>query len=184
MLRREKEPGVFRPEKRPVQGGGQIQNMSAGVRIPVLNVEVSGAGAWQSEPLALRWIELDRDLVRTLPGVTGTGGLEAVRLRDDSMEPAIPAKAWCLIDRGQREASEEGVYCLCCEGRIFLKRIRRRPDGSVLLLSDNPRFFPMVLDGEELEGLHVTGRLVGVFGGGDFGFAGPLEFSAAQSRRA
>ena len=91
-------------------------------------------------------------------------GLEAKELiltssRGDSMEPFIPDGALLLVDR-RLKAPADGVYLLLLERELISRRLQRDMDGSVWIRCDNDRYPPLKVDQEQLQRLHILGRVV------------------------
>lgn len=75
-------------------------------------------------------------------------------------------KAFCVIDTAQTRILADGIYCLCAENQIFIKRLQRNLDGTLLLISDNPRYHPQTIDKLTLEErTTIVGRVVYVYNG-------------------
>ncbi|MFP4672708.1 MAG: helix-turn-helix transcriptional regulator, partial [Desulfohalobiaceae bacterium] len=80
----------------------------------------------------------------------------------DSMEPVIREGDTVLIDRSQQELSSGGIYALGLEETILVKRLEKRP-GALVLISANPAYAPIYLQGEELHSVRLIGRVVGMW---------------------
>ncbi|MFP4480096.1 MAG: S24 family peptidase [Desulfohalobiaceae bacterium] len=80
----------------------------------------------------------------------------------DSMEPVIREGDTVLIDRSQQELSSGGIYALGLEETILVKRLEKRP-GALVLISANPAYAPIHLQGEELHSVRLIGRVVGMW---------------------
>lgn len=80
----------------------------------------------------------------------------------DSMEPLIKEGDTVLIDRSQQEISSGGIYALGVEETILVKRLERRPNG-LILISANPAYTPIHLQGEEMQAVRLIGRIVGMW---------------------
>lgn len=79
----------------------------------------------------------------------------------NSMEPEIRHGDMVLIDQGQTAVVAHGVYAVGVEDTVLVKRVEKRP-GSLVLLSDNRDYAPIVLSGDELDALRVIGRVLWV----------------------
>lgn len=92
-------------------------------------------------------------------------GLEAAKLaaitaKGDSMEPTIPAGALLLLDLRAADlgaALPDGIYVLHVDGLLSVKRLQRVPDGSWLVISDNPLYKEWPV---RAAGLRIVGRVV------------------------
>jgi phage repressor protein C with HTH and peptisase S24 domain len=79
----------------------------------------------------------------------------------NSMEPEIRHGDMVLIDQGQTAVVAYGVYAVGVEDTVLVKRVEKRP-GTLVLLSDNRDYAPIVLAGDELDSLRVIGRVLWV----------------------
>jgi phage repressor protein C with HTH and peptisase S24 domain len=88
-----------------------------------------------------------------------------VRVRGDSMAPAIPDGALVLLHAPELHLPVAGVYAFIRGEAAYIKRlipVARRPDGrpaSVVILSDNPAYQPETLSGAEMNDLRILGRV-------------------------
>jgi phage repressor protein C with HTH and peptisase S24 domain len=105
------------------------------------------------------FIALHQDWVRTVCGVEP----EHLRLDlavDQSMVPTIKNGDTLLIDTNDRTFRTLGVYVLEINGQRLVKRVQRKHDGSVVLISDNTACQPDVVDSGAASALVVIGRVV------------------------
>jgi phage repressor protein C with HTH and peptisase S24 domain len=78
----------------------------------------------------------------------------------DSMEPTIRSGEIILIDRTEgRQYLDDGIWALTHGEVGMIKRLRRLPDGTVELHSDNHLVRPYVATKDEL---NIVGRVVAV----------------------
>ena len=77
-----------------------------------------------------------------------------------SMQPTIRDGDLLLVDTTDRAASGFGVYVLEVAGERLVKRLQRKVDGSVVLISDNPSYQADLVSSELAAGLTVIGRVV------------------------
>lgn len=135
-------------------------------RVPVLDIDGScGYGADTGEAFVVGAVDFSDAFLRALPGVTGITQFEIVHATGDSMEPTINNRGWCVVDRNQPSIRTDGIYCIQAQNQIFLKRVQRGLDGSVTLISDNPRYAPYHLPTEALASTRIIGRVVYIFNG-------------------
>lgn len=84
--------------------------------------------------------------------------LFVARGEGDSMQPTILDGDIVLIDTAQRDIRQQDRIWAVAYGDLgMVKRVRRRPDGSYLLLSDNATVPPIECADEEM---HVVGRVI------------------------
>ena len=77
----------------------------------------------------------------------------------DSMEPTIPDGAIMLIDMAIDGVRNGRIYAIVRNGELLVKRIQKKVDGKILLLSDNERYEREEVDEATLEQLHIVGRV-------------------------
>lgn len=77
----------------------------------------------------------------------------------DSMEPTIMNGSPMLVDTSKTEIQSGYIYVIAVENDLLVKRIRRRLDGRIELISDNRSYDPETLDAGALQQLRVIGRV-------------------------
>ncbi|MDQ2084057.1 S24 family peptidase [Xanthobacteraceae bacterium Astr-EGSB] len=86
---------------------------------------------------------------------------EALIAVGDSMEPTIRSGDLLLIDRSLNEFKDEGIYVIVLAGRVLVKRIQLRRDGSAVLRSDNTELYEdEVVPAHDLGDLRIEGRVM------------------------
>lgn len=139
------------------------------VRVPVL--DVAGACAGDVESLGeenakiVGAVDFYKPFLRQQSGVTSLSNLDIINTVGDSMEPTISRRSFVLVDRNQRNLYSDGIYCLNISGSVYIKRVQRRPDGSIKVISDNSRYDSFVIEPQDSERTVVVGRIVYVFNG-------------------
>jgi len=103
-------------------------------------------------------IDVDRTLIETMLGTFPSGEIEAIHVEGESMEPTLPDGSIVFIDRQQTDPSRDGIFVASTANGLFIKRIRRRADGMVELISDNPLYTPEILSPDEIG---IVGKVVG-----------------------
>lgn len=131
------------------------------VMVPLYDVR-AGAGAAKlannEEPATLVGID---------PGFLASLGVKpenaALMIADgESMEDTIRHGESVLYDRSETQP-RDAIFIMRREGGVLVKRLQRRADGSLMLISDNPAFQPEVLPRDEIEDIHLIGRVKFVF---------------------
>ncbi len=92
--------------------------------------------------------------------------LALLEARGDSMEPTIGDGDVLMIDIAPGDLRSGRAYVVEIGGELLVKRIQRRLNGSLLVISDNNRYPPEELHSAEAEQLRVIGEVVwhgGVF---------------------
>jgi len=84
--------------------------------------------------------------------------IDAIRVDGDSMEPTLKNGSIVFVDRTKKEISKEGIFIVSTPGGLFIKRLNRKVDGSIELISDNRMYSPEVLAPSEV---NIVGKVVG-----------------------
>jgi phage repressor protein C with HTH and peptisase S24 domain len=104
-------------------------------------------------------IALHHDWVRSVRGVE-PDQLALETVRDESMAPTIKSGDMLLIDTTDRKFRRCGIYLLEVSGERLVKRVQRKHDGSLVLISDNPAYQPDIVDKAFAAELTAIGRVV------------------------
>ena len=83
-----------------------------------------------------------------------------IRARGDSMAPTIPDASLLVVDHSQAEIANGCIMVVSVGDDLLVKRVRRRLDGQIDLISDNPAYPPETLQPAALQQLRVVGRVV------------------------
>ena len=83
-----------------------------------------------------------------------------IRAKGDSMAPTIPDASLLVVDHSQAEISNGCIMVVSVGDDLLVKRVRRRLDGQIDLISDNPAYPPETLQPAALQQLRVVGRVV------------------------
>lgn len=129
------------------------------VLIPGYHVSVStghGAlndGAEVKRQLAFRykWLRYRKLNARDLAVVFAQG---------DSMEPTIHNGNSILVDLSDTQLKDGSIYVLRFGQELYAKRLQKRFDGSVCLISDNKEYDDQIVKENELEQLAIIGKVV------------------------
>lgn len=144
----------------------QIRNISNNsdefALIPMYDVEVSaGSGA-----VAYGEIEPTHRLAFRRDWLASRGlyekDLHVVIARGDSMEPTIHGKDTLLIDTSKSTPRDGHIYVIRSGDTLWVKRIQRQFDKSLLLISDNTAYPPLPLNLAEHPDIQVIGQVVNV----------------------
>lgn len=83
-----------------------------------------------------------------------------IRARGDSMSPTIPDAALLIVDHSQAEVSNGCIMVINVGEDLLVKRVRRRLDGLIDLVSDNPAYPPETIGADRIQQLRIVGRVV------------------------
>lgn len=130
--------------------------------IPMYDVEVSaghGAVAYGvSEPVGRLAFRKDWLASRGLY----EKDLHVVVARGDSMEPTIHGKDTLLIDTSKSVPRDGHIYVIRSGDALWVKRVQRLFDNSLLLISDNTSYPPVALNLSDHPDINVIGQVVNV----------------------
>ena len=115
------------------------------VHIPVLDVQGSqgdGREAPDHEMVASQISVRESWLCRNL-ALSAPGNLSIIAGVGDSMKPTFSDGDLLLVDRGVSEIRVDAVYVLELHNNLYIKRLQIRPDGAILMLSDNNAYEPI-----------------------------------------
>jgi phage repressor protein C with HTH and peptisase S24 domain len=75
----------------------------------------------------------------------------------DSMSPTLEDSDLLLVDLAEPRFRHDGIYVLRRDNILEVKRLQRRPDGTLNIISDNPAYAPAIVAGDSV---HVLGRVI------------------------
>jgi SOS-response transcriptional repressor LexA len=122
------------------------------------DIRASAGGGAEVFDENYEYIDVDRRILENMLGGIPSGEIEAIHVEGESMEPTLPDGSIVFIDRRQTDSTRDGIFVASTANGLFIKRIRRRADGMVELISDNPLYAPEVLSPDQVE---IVGRVVG-----------------------
>jgi phage repressor protein C with HTH and peptisase S24 domain len=136
------------------------------VELPLLNIQGSmGGGKHNLEEVVVDVLRVTKTWVnKTLSAISSIENLSFIHAIGDSMNPTFNDGDILLIDSGIKSVSSDSVYVLEAHDRLFIKRVRRRMDGTFEISSDNPAVKTVdILDGKDE--VMIKGRVVWVWNG-------------------
>lgn len=83
-----------------------------------------------------------------------------ITARGDSMSPTIPDGSLLVVDHSQTQISNGCIMVINLGDDLLVKRVRRRLDGLIDLVSDNQAYPPETIGTNMLHQLRVVGRVV------------------------
>lgn len=123
--------------------------------------EVWASAGFGARPITERphaAIALDRQFLRDLGA--NPDSCSIIRATGDSMQPTIPDGSMLVVDHQQSEVKNGHIMIIALEDDLLVKRCRRRLDGLVELISDNPAYPPETIGRDTIQQLRVVGRVV------------------------
>lgn len=129
------------------------------VQLPLFDIEASaGLGVPIGPEVRLGAVAFDPVFLRAQGARPDQCSIIAAS--GDSMQPAIPDGSLLVVDHSQKEVRNGHIMVVNVGGDLLVKRIRRRLDGLIELISDNPAYAPETLGPDALAQLRVVGRVV------------------------
>jgi transcriptional regulator with XRE-family HTH domain len=78
----------------------------------------------------------------------------------DSMEGTFRNGDSLLVDRGITEIRTDAIYVFTLDGDLFIKRLQRMTGGSLRMISDNPVYPAILIEGAQLDRVHIQARVL------------------------
>jgi len=136
---------------------------SSFITIPQLDV----AGSMGPGRVPPDHIEVIRDITIHLDWLQ-TQGLSYSKLENlaiidgdgDSMEGTFRNGDALLVDRGITEIRTDAIYVFTLDGELFIKRLQRLTGGSLRMISDNPVYPAIMIEGDMLARVHIQARVL------------------------
>lgn len=126
--------------------------------VPEYDVRISAGGgmAVAEEQVRSRWPFTEEYLTSELR--LSNSSLAVLEVRGDSMEPTLSTGDRILVDMGDKQVSQPGIFVVYDGDGTVVKRVEKIPGKPVLvLISDNPLHGKYEIDAEEVR---VVGRVV------------------------
>ncbi|MBA1437867.1 MAG: LexA family transcriptional regulator [Epsilonproteobacteria bacterium] len=125
------------------------------------DINASAGGGSENEFEEIEELELPSQFVFMLGGERELKNIEAINVSGDSMEPTFSYNDIVFINRSKTDINRGGIFTIRTEAGLFIKRIQKRIDGMIDVISDNSVYNTQTLSENEIE---VIGRVVGRFG--------------------
>ncbi|MEA1955996.1 MAG: LexA family transcriptional regulator [Campylobacterota bacterium] len=106
-------------------------------------------------------IEMPKYFLDKLGGERELDNIEAINVSGDSMEPTFSYNDIVFINRNKTDLGRGGIFTIRTDAGLFIKRVQKRIDGKIDIISDNKVYTTLTLDINEIE---VIGRVVCRFG--------------------
>ena len=125
------------------------------------SVSVSaGGGAYEDED-NYESLELPEYFLNILGEKDNIKNIEAINVVGDSMEPTLNSNNIIFVDKTKNDINKDGVYAFTTNHGLFVKRIQKRVDGLLDIISDNKDYPLQVLNKNEL---NVLEKVISSFG--------------------
>jgi len=121
----------------------------------------AGGGAYDDEGEEYQDMMLEPNFVQALGGEGELRNIEAINVSGDSMEPTFSYGDIIFLNRSRNDIGRGGVFTINTENGLFIKRVQKRIDGNIDIISDNKDYPTQVANPQEVQ---IIGRVVGRFG--------------------
>ncbi len=125
------------------------------------DINASAGGGADNEAETVENLKIPEQFVSMLGGEKELKNIEAINVSGDSMEPTFSYNDIVFINRAKTDINRGGIFTIRTEAGLFIKRIQKRIDGRVDVISDNNVYPTQTLEMNEIE---VIGRVVSRFG--------------------
>jgi phage repressor protein C with HTH and peptisase S24 domain len=75
------------------------------------------------------------------------------------MDPTICDRDTLLVDTRVDKIIDDSIYIVQADHHLIVKRLQQAFDGSVSIISDNPRYKEQTLTPEQAKTLKIAGRV-------------------------
>lgn len=86
--------------------------------------------------------------------------LAVVFAHGDSMEPTIHNNNTLLVNTADTKLTDGSIFVLRFGDELYAKRLQKRFDGSIELISDNKEYSSQIVNADEIEKLNIIGKVV------------------------
>ena len=120
----------------------------------------AGGGAYEAEE-NYESLALPEYFISMLGGKENLKNIDAINVVGDSMEPTLNSDNIIFVDKTKKDALRDGIYAFTTTHGLFVKRIQRRVDGKLDIISDNKDYPSQILNKNDLE---ILGKVISSFG--------------------
>lgn len=152
---------------RGVEDGERVISMAPrpftdALQIPLMGAWASmGHGAQQVDhDEVMSTLTINRPWLARQASFTSPGNLALITGYGDSMSGTFEDGDVLIVDRGVVDIKVDAVYVLELNDELYIKRLQRRPDGNVLMISDNKKYEPYTIENGDREKFRVLGRVI------------------------
>jgi len=120
----------------------------------------AGGGAYEAHD-NYESFEVPPYFMNMLGGQENLKNIDAINVVGDSMEPTLNNDNIIFIDKTKCDAARDGIYAFTTVHGLFVKRIQKRVDGNLDIISDNKDYPSQVMGTSDLK---VVGKVISSFG--------------------
>lgn len=126
---------------------------------PEINVS-AGGGAYENND-EFQSLEIPEYFIKRLGGKENLKNIEAINVVGDSMEPTLNDDNIIFLDKSKCDCTRDGIYAFTTTHGLFVKRIQKRVDGKLDIISDNKDYPSQILSNKDIK---IIGKVTGSFG--------------------
>jgi len=146
-------------QRRPRSANHTVTNEADFLLLPKRPEAVAAGPATPIPPTGSEYIAFKHEWLRSVFGVEPEDLSLEVAI-GESMQPTIHDGDLLLIDTSDRHFRNFGIYVMEIEGERLVKRVQRKLDGTLLLISDNEIYETDRISPERAVDVVVLGRVV------------------------
>ena len=136
-----------------------VEDSDEYVLVPRYDVRAAaGAGAIIEAEQVLDRLAFRRDWVRARG--LDPRQMALIEADGDSMTPTVAAGDLLLLDLGRTRIAGDAIYVLRRAGELVVKRVQRLVDGTLQVMSDNPRYATETVLPDQQAQIDVVARVV------------------------
>ena len=139
---------------------GHHETPNGYTRLPRYEVAASaGAGTLVQGEQIVDYVSFKTDWLKIGLGVSPQKAV-LISVKGDSMEPTLSNGDLVLIDTSISRVEDNAIYVINYDDALLVKRIQRKYDRSVMIMSDNKSYGDEAVQGSLVDQLNVIGRVV------------------------
>lgn len=85
-----------------------------------------------------------------------------VQVIGDSMENRLMHGSWVMVDKSQKDVIDNKIYVIRYGDEVRVKTLYKRPDGGIVISSENKRYPEITVSPEDMDHIDIIGRVVHV----------------------
>ncbi len=120
----------------------------------------AGGGAYENND-DFESLEVPAYFIDRLGGKENLKNIDAINVVGDSMEPTLNDDNIIFLDKTKNDCSRDGIYAFTTIHGLFVKRIQKRVDGNLDIISDNKDYPSQILNNSDIK---IVGKVVSTFG--------------------
>ena len=125
------------------------------------NINLSAGGGAADREDNFEKLDMPDFFINLIGGVENLKNIEAINVTGDSMEPTLNSGNIIFIDKTKNDTAKDGIYAFVNENGLFVKRIQKRVDGALDIISDNKEYPIQVVNKGDIT---ILGKVVSSIG--------------------